>query len=181
MQVPQGREQRAHDRALSARCGPRGSKKRAFRDVGHRGDGDSWQGTKSELKEVLLQAGFTSPRCQEDQVQELKVKKKTVAWRGPADADGDPACGHAEGGKETTEGNPKHGGGEGTTQRGRSAVGDRGRLTPHVLNGQQEPVCLQDPESLLRSLKIYTCLTPGSTATLRIKLNSSKTRTSHSC
>lgn len=73
-------------------------------------------------------------------------------------------------------------GGRGQHSReGLQWVTGAGRLTPHVLNGQQEPVCLQDPESLLKSLKIYTCLTPGSTAMLRIKLNSSKIRRSHSC
>lgn len=46
-------------------------------------------------------------------------------------------------------------GGRGQHSReGLQWVTGAGRLTPHVLNGQQEPVCLQDPESLLKSLKI---------------------------
>lgn len=56
------------------------------------------QGMQSVLKEVVLQARYTSPRCQEAQMQELLSlkKKKKRGWRGLVDTDEDPnmwACG----------------------------------------------------------------------------------------
>ena len=123
----------------------KGSKKRACLDLGHRDDGDSRQGTKSVLKEVLLQARFTSPRCQEDQVQELKKK----LWCG-----GDRLMqmktqhvGTWKEGRKQQNGTKSTGAGAGEGRGQHSGEGlwwvTGPGSHPDVLTGQQEPVCLQ--------------------------------------